>query len=131
MTVQRTKAGWPKEVPVLGDNDIRKYGMGSGGWDQSHCLLGWVNVTFYNSACPYAAPRVSFLEQKKRLVILGFVKKCLSDEILGHDCGTCTGKDNRIARFNDARSTPLGEVAKVWNKAMARLGYTVGNPEAS
>ena len=34
-----------------------------------------------------------------------------------------------VADFSDNKRNSLSLLAKVWNKAMARLGYTDGNPE--
>ncbi len=58
----------------------------------------------------------------------GWRRKTFNNNALGYkayaELSELTGG---ITYFND--TTPLKEVAKIWNQAMANLGYTEGNPE--
>jgi hypothetical protein len=97
------KAKWPKEVPVLRAEDICRHRMN--GAHGTRCLLGWSIETFgYAWLEPAAQKAVETLEK---------------------ECG-CPYIDS----FNDDRRNSLATVARTWNKAMARLGYTENNPEA-
>lgn len=66
----------------------------------THCLYGWL----YKSFGAFSIPTKAF-------------------EQLRDDCGTPL-----LGNFND--SNPKRKVARTWNRAMAKLGYVVGNPEA-
>lgn len=91
----------PKEVPILVADDLCKNQLY--GPEYTCCLSGWVNQVFDDT-------------------ILYTVLDLLSEEIFQKK------KHRSITRYNDGES--LDEVAKTWNIVMARLGYTVGNPEA-
>lgn len=98
---------WPKTVPILEADDIcREQLNGPGG---THCLMGWINVQFNG-----------LREQSAGEVCVQFEV----DRAVGE-----SGKVGFVA-FNDWRGNSLDAVARVWNRAMAKLGYVVGNPEA-
>ncbi len=70
------------------------------GPDNMHCLVGWRDVTFRCHKC-----------------------RIESSSELYDVIGTLS-----MAGFNDSHTK--AESAKVWNQAMANLGYTEGNPES-
>lgn len=76
------------------------YQGGLDGPRNTHCLYGWLGVVFGEATVP---PKLF--------------------EKIRKECGTVF-----IAEFNDSKSKAL--VAKTWNRAMAKCGYVVGNPEA-
>jgi len=93
---------WPEEVPILTANDMCK-----GDWSKGRrcCLAEWNDRMF---------PDLDDVVRKEiRLVV--------TDEI-GHPHSYPS-----VTEFND--SHPLALNARVWNRAMYRLGYTVNNPE--
>lgn len=92
---------WPVEVPVLGPEDICRGALSRS--NGTHCLLGWKCKVFG---------------------YVGNVQRKVVDEIF-----EVSGRPPSIPFFNDDRRNSKDELAKVWNQAMANLGYTVGNPE--
>ena len=89
---------WPETVPVLTAKDIHK-----GGYDgpdgNTHCLLGWVGVTFmFGQGWCEAASAISEV------------------------CEERFGESN-ILTANDGE-LPKPRLARAWNEAMRRLGYT-------
>lgn len=100
-------AKWPEEVPVLTARDIHK-----GGFDGprgSHCLVGWLDEVFpcwgEQQMRPYRAIRKQLPKLRGGSHMLPSV-------------------------WNDSPNVTKTEIARVWNTAMAQLGYTEGNPEA-
>ena len=92
---------WPKTVPILEADDIcRQYLHGDNG---RHCLAGW------------------------KLVVFGDARDQVYERLY-EEAGVGAMNWIGLTRFNDTK--PKAEVARVWNRAMARLGYVVGNPEA-
>jgi hypothetical protein len=92
--------GWPVKVPVLGPGDFctEQYNKG-----RKCCLVGWsLAVTG-----PAPDPEVSCpLSKNFRIAI-------------EHEIGRPD-----VVGFNDYRSKPADR-ARVWNRAMRRLGYNV------
>jgi hypothetical protein len=87
-------AKWPTEVPVLTSQDMCKHVLYK---DDRCCLLGHAYQTFGKG------------------VIYDKVHKALIK--------TCRRKKRIfVAEYNDSHT--LAENAKVWNEAMAALGYT-------
>ena len=74
---------------------------GSYGTNDIHCLSGWMYEVFQDGLARADASRA--------------IK-----QVAGAD---------RIVEFNDAPGRKLSFLAKTWNRAMAVLGYTEGNPE--
>lgn len=93
---------WPKEVPMLEAEDIHK--GAPNGPHGSHCLYGWCNKVFYRGSNTKAAEVIEELIWKQ-------------------------GSDWIIA-YNDNPRRHKKTIARTWNKAMAKLGYVIGNPEA-
>ena len=93
---------WPDEVPILTADDICR-GRKSDGHGR-HCLTGWRDEVF-------------------GLVVSNEIFVTVSDALTA-ECGT-----DLIVDFNDLPTRPAGEIARAWNRAMARLGYVVENPE--
>jgi hypothetical protein len=96
---------WPAEVPILTANDMCKGDYVKG---VRCCLLGRLDEVFKSESA-------DIFEEARRQI-----QMTLGEEL---DCGhfTC------VISFND--SHPLTLNARVWNRAMYRLGYTVNNPE--
>ena len=96
------KTKWPTEVPVLEAKDIHKGSFD--GPNGTHCLAGWRDMTF---GSPEGQPwNVAY-------------------DAISSECG-----DLETMEFNDNEKTPKARIARTWNRAMAKLGYVVGNPEA-
>lgn len=101
-----SKTIWPTEVPVLSAEDICRDEYDSG---SKHCLCGWRWEVFGVSG------------NVPSLKVFHTVKAEIKAET-----GFARGEEG----FNDDQSVSLRTIARVWNRAMARLGYVVGNPEA-
>lgn len=86
---------WPKTVPILLARDIHKGSMHSES-GKKHCLIGYAVTVF---------PDIMAKDKT-----LNTIK-----EIIGTHC---------VIEWNDNPLTPKSLIAKVWNKAMGRLGYT-------
>jgi hypothetical protein len=93
---------WPAEVPVLTAKDIHRGDLD--GPRGTHCLLGWGLETFHDESARHEARRA--MKQHIETVY------------------------SSVGVFNDDADNPKTEIARVWNRAMADLGYTEGNPEA-
>ena len=93
---------WPTEVPILTANDMCK-----GEWSKGKrcCLAEWNDRVFSD---------LSDVVRKE-------IKAVIFDEVKE------VGRVELVTDFND--SHPLALNARVWNRAMYRLGYTVNNPE--
>ena len=87
---------WPKQVPILTADDIHKGSLQSADGTRC-CLLGW-GCRVFGSWClaPYTFREAIYKE-----------------------AGT-----SFLPTFNDSRKRSKQEIADVWNRAMARLGYT-------
>lgn len=94
---------WPKEVPILEAKNMHKGSYN--GPNGTHCLLGWSYEVFP-------------------------INEKVSNRVVRAIFRTARIHESDIADFNDDKKRPKTELAAVWNKAMARLGYVVGNPEA-
>jgi hypothetical protein len=97
-----SKPKWPAEVPVLTARDIHRGALD--GPNQTHCLIGWCSQSFDDFDVWDTA-------REKIAGRIGDGRAWISD-------------------FNDDPATTKAEIARVWNLAMADLGYTEGNPEA-
>ena len=95
---------WPKEAPILEATDFCRgvYHCGT-----KSCLLGQVQNF------------VGWQDGKSSKVIVAIVSVM----------GEFGWRGDFVADFSDNKRNSLSLLAKVWNKAMARLGYTEGNPE--
>jgi len=98
---------WPTEVPILNGRDFIR---GSFGVGARHCIAGWRTEVFGPSTLCSKQERVK-------------VRKALVAE-------NPSGPQASIVGTNDDPSVPLSELARWWNRTMARLGYVVSNPEA-
>ena len=94
---------WPEEAPILEGKDMVRYRYNSDDGKKS-CLMGHVRNTFKY--------RFRYQVEKSIMDVISEVRFATS-----------------IVAFNDDYSTKE-LAARVWNKAMANLGYTVNNPEA-
>lgn len=101
MSAMPTQRAWPSEVPVLTARDICRTTF----YDLCgrRCLLGWIGETFTIS--------------RQRCAIAAVRRAMETDSA-------------DIAYFNDDVGNTKTEIARVWNRAMAKLDYVVGNPEA-
>lgn len=126
--------GMPLTVPILGPEDMHKGAFK--GPKNTFCLLGHVEEAFCGGlhTDPMLDYKISNANRKARDLaqdtILSTIKE-FKDKLCG-----CPPKENEyvppisIPSFNDDPNTPLGLLAAIWNKAMAKLGYVRGNPEA-
>lgn len=95
---------WPETVPILSARDICK-----GNWDgpgNTHCLSRWNELAFPD-------------EREQSIV-----SRRLKAEVKRHG-GTY------VTDFNDDENVSKDFLARLWNRVMRKLGYRVGNPEAS
>lgn len=104
--MSRTK--YPETVPVL---EGRHFCRGAFMRGSRRCLLGWAGTVFSGRATGGIPGSV---ERRLRIE----VNKSVGD------------RHETIAGFNDNKENRLDLLAKIWNRAMAKLGYVVGNPEA-
>lgn len=96
----------PEEVPILTENDICKRRLRSLD-GRRRCLIGWRDT----------------IEPAQRNVVYGAICDAIRESIPQID----PKKKLCVPDFNDSR--PKAVVAKIWNRAMYLLGYTVGNPQ--
>ena len=95
---------WPKEAPILDASDFCR---GTYHHGTKSCLLGHAN-NFISPCGPKSAEvHAAIVNAMWDFGWRGFW----------------------IDDFVDCRNNSLRLFAKVWNKAMAKLGYTEGNPE--
>jgi len=91
---------WPKKVPILDADDIYKGGLQCG---DRMCLRGWAISTFGGAMVGgYGSPSQEAKE------VLGLILR---------DVG------RPPSSFNDNNEPAV--VAKAWNRAIKKLGYTV------
>ncbi len=100
---------FPKTVPILETKDMCKGRYNDG---NKCCLVGHSNKFV--------------LENRKE--IQKSLKKVIKEE-LGNSFGTDNYLAANIVLFNDNKKNTKPLLARVWNRAMFLLGYTVGNPE--
>lgn len=94
----------PRTVPILSAEDMCKGEFKKG---DRCCLMGHAN---------------KFTDDQYRRLVIDVLTKVLIYEI--------RTETSNIPEFNDKRNRPLSYLARVWNRAMYRLGYTEGNPES-
>lgn len=99
-----TNMKWPLEVPILTGKDICRYELEKG---EQRCLWGWMGKALSREKIVWGTP--------PETAVKALAKACGTADIIG---------------FNNNPNRPLGTIARAWNRAMADLGYTVGNPEA-
>lgn len=97
---------WPKEVPILEADDF--------------CRDQFVDRS--GRACLSWRVATTFSHHHYDAVVHQLFRAA---EMLG-----ATGSYPSLVAYNDNRANPKSLVARIWNRAMAKLGYTVGNPEA-
>ena len=106
-TIKTPKNRWPETVPILEASDICK---GSYTQGEQHCLSGWVSLAF-NGDPQFKAYRT---------VITA------ADEM-----GLNPDKYCNIPSINDHEAISEEMLARVWNRARAKLGYVIDNPECT
>lgn len=95
---------FPKEVSVLSGRHMHR---GDFNYGAKSCLLGWCRKEFHTVRAQDAT--------------------C---DAICQAAGIDEADYDAIANFNDSEKNSLALLARTWNRAMASLGYTVGNPEA-
>ncbi|MDE2103890.1 MAG: hypothetical protein KGL39_42030 [Patescibacteria group bacterium] len=95
---------WPESVPILSARDICRNEYKDD--QERRCLIGWLCYS-----CRWTI-------YKSWLAIREEIERA-------------TGRGMCLAEFNDNPRFPKKLIAQVWNRAMARLGYTEGNPEGN
>lgn len=94
---------FPETVPYLKPNHIHK------GWytgpNNTHCLIGWVNAVFTDSAT-------------RNHVVDILSKEISAKRLTQYPC------DIVVMCFNDDENNSKRRICRVWNRAMKKLGYT-------
>ncbi len=117
------KTAWPKSVPILDEDDILRgelYNLNG----EERCLLGWMTKTFstFGEDCRMQV-RSSIADEIEKMTAKPMPSELRAD--INH-----RGYENSyIVKFNDDRKISNRVIATIWNKVMARLGYTEGNPD--
>jgi len=106
---------WPDEMPVLTGGDICRNASHKG---QNSCLMGWLARSFDAPDVLEATYHPNRCGIPRRSVVL------LSDV-----CREETGHKDPM-HCNDDPSIPKSCIAKIWNRFIAKAGYTEGNPES-
>lgn len=105
---------WPESVPISPKIGTKQLNYPTG---EPCCLLGWVDDTF----------RVLSAHRCKAEKALA---KAIKGELSDKNPYTLKSTIGCITSYNDCPATSLADRQRVWNKAMAALGYTEGNPQA-
>lgn len=108
------KTDWPETVPVLEAGDICRGASRDG---ERCCLLQW-RVDVFGSVC---STKCQVPQQASLLIIRAAIE--LGASGIPHLGG--------IVEINDSPSNDSALLARIWNRAMARLGYVVNNPECT
>lgn len=96
----------PDEIRVLEPEDFCKGILFNE--NGQRCLMGWLESEFK-----------------------GVSEVCGLDLLLLSECKSVAKKPMRyVCDFNDSPKRSMKTLARVWNRFIARLGYTKGNPEA-
>lgn len=114
---------YPVEVPILRDHDFCKGGLHRG--DQC-CVVGWGGWVFggLDEIDGLTTDQVFALIPKRvRGALARAFREIISPTFKAREAFSFAG-------LNDSDETPNRKLAKAWNRAMAHLGYTEGNPEA-
>lgn len=119
------KLKWPEEAFLVTAEDMQKVGNGLSK-DGPCCLYGYVNVFISGDPRPYSS-KDSTGERAIRMKLKKAIEKAIT-QLQG--TAPLSSGWSTIVTFNDSPDVPLALVARVWNRAMAILGYVVGNPEA-
>lgn len=98
---------WPDEVPVLSGTNICRDSYGRGA---KRCLAGWYMHALCNDSF-HQFTRVAAEEANA----MGLQDVCAS----------------AVSSVNDSRRNRLSQIARLWNRVVARLGYVVNNPECT
>jgi hypothetical protein len=105
----------PKTMPVLTAADICREEFTHG---EKHCLVGWARVAVTGEAS-WAPPASQSAIQK--------IRKALQEA--GQEL-EAVGAEWGVIQMNDQTKNRKALLARVWNRAIAKLGYVVDNPEA-
>lgn len=100
---------WPEDVPILEADDFIRGQLFAG---QRACSVGWAIKTF--SPMDYDIDRNVYSK--------------LTETAKEMDAEFSSGYG--VYSFNDDPRNSKQLLARIWNRAMAKLGYVVGNPEA-
>lgn len=114
-----TKPKWPKEVDIVTEQDICK-GMRHDGAGR-HCLQGLLDNNFGKCFKLNGTRSMAVYNEIRQKAVDAIYCEIQAERQESADC---------IVSFNDKDVTPKSLIAKVWNRAMYRLGYTVGNPKS-
>lgn len=127
MTIELTKAGYPKEVSVLTGSDMCRgsYYKGIKG-----CLIGWVNINFppnkkYNiEDNDDAWGKRTKANEKARKIL---------DKIIIEETSISTYEYLGIEDFSDNESRELGLslgwLAKLYNTMLYKVGYDISKKD--
>lgn len=103
--------GGPEWVPILRAGDILHGRNGPGGADRPHCLSGWLRVVTMRTV----SLRFCATASSRRLYRQGEEWRSRAERILAPG-------EILLHQYNDA--TPKRELARLWNDAMRKIGYT-------
>jgi hypothetical protein len=130
-----SKVIWPETVAILNAADIHKGDLD--GPNATHCLYGWRKEEF----CSYdeklrevryaTADRDGPIINKTSKAIKRAIKELVPTKLINsfREVEKREIKKGDIVSFNDNPKIPKKLVARVWNRAMAYLGYVSNNPE--
>lgn len=116
---------WPKEVPILEARNI-KFDTPIGVKEDCRCLVAWIDsVVPYEGIIRMDLCEVAFKRRtamcKALVASIRTIPKFKNYR--GHDTWC-------LVNFNDKLCRDKKIIARVWNRAMALLGYVEGNPQA-
>lgn len=104
---------WPKEVPILAASDICRGQLD--GPKGTHCLVGWAITTFG------AKDTINTPLSAASDAIAKAIAQVKPTDLPRRDFAG----PRDIAGFNDSSYVSKALIARAWNLAMAKLGYTV------
>ena len=128
--MSKKKCDCPETVPVL---ERRNFAKGRYHDEEGrHCLLGHCENVFPGNICYHGVLINKCGVQVGKLInneILALEKH--NDYVPGASNFNCGSSELvSIPIFNDSPLVPKTILARLWNRVMAKMGYTEGNPEA-
>ncbi len=108
-------AKWPETVPVLEPDNFCRGAETRGA---RHCLVGWVEAAFNEMA----------YDSNREIKVIDEI--CAVAEEFGAAGADEAAEYRSPPSVNDNPKNSRKLLARIWNRAMANLGYVVNNPEA-
>lgn len=142
MNHTRTANYFPQTVPILSGQDFCQGSISS---SEKFDMIGWFRNTFGSEAKAVAAATkensgsktgISLRKQyddfgaRALQAIMIEARRVDKDSYSPSFYGKLHGA-SEVTTFNDNMNRKSDTLARVWNRSMARLGYSVGNPKNS